>query len=437
MGIISDCRQGIIPKEVEIVATREGVSPESLMHSVVEGLAVVTSTKRGIDPVGIGEGLRAKFATIVGTSSFDDSIDSVIKKAKVAIECGASVIHNGSAAGNIERIHRLLLDNLEIPIAFCEPLRVATRASFENKDFMKVETEEFMDLLELDASSGVEILVVPMGVSIELVEKLKEMKRLMPSPNKTGSLMVSWIAHNKTENPYRVQFDRILKIAKEHDVILSFINGFRPGCIADCLDYFHLQEFESMKELVQHAKEAGVQVKVGSGGHIPLNKIKQLFRYQKELLNVPIISFGPQVTDTSIAYDHISAAIGQAQALMCGADIIFSITPAEHLALPNEDETREGCISAKIVCNSVDIARGKDMERENDMSIARESLDWDKQLSFAPYKIKAEKIRWRDSILQACSLCGDSCPHLLANHLNKSVSEILSSTVFPNELKGE
>lgn len=411
MSILSDCKKGLIPNEVTAVAAKEDMSPEFLVDSVAKGSVVITHSKRGIQPVGIGSGLRAKFATIVGTSSFDESIDPVIKKAKIAIECGASVIHNGSAAGDIESIHKQLLEDIEVPIAFCEPLRVATKASYENRDFMKVEEDEFIDLLEGDASSGAEIMVVPVGVSIELVEKLNEIKRLMPSPNKTGSLMVSWIAYNKRENPYRVHFDRILKAAKEHNVILSFINGFRPGCIVDCMDYFHIQEFVMMKEYVQRALEAGVQIKVGSGGHVPLDKIGQLFHFQKNLLQVPIISFGPQVTDTSVAYDHVSAAIGQAQALMSGADIIFSITPAEHLALPNEDETQEGCICANIVCHGVNVSRGKDVEQDYNLSISRKCLDWKAQLSYALNYRKSDYIYSRNTTTTHCSVCGELCPH--------------------------
>ena len=77
----------------------------------------------------------------------------------------------------------------------------------------------------------------------------------------------------------------------------------------------------------------------GSGGHLPADKIGPFIRYQKELLQVPITCFGPQVTDISLGYDHVSAAMGQIIALLAGADEIFAVTPAEHLGMPDEEQT--------------------------------------------------------------------------------------------------
>jgi hypothetical protein len=113
-----------------------------------------------------------------------------------------------------------------------------------------------------------------------------------------------------------------------------------------------------MREYVCRAREAGVQIMAGSGGHLPADKIGPFMRYQKELLQVPITCFGPQVTDISLGYDHVSAAMGQILALLAGADEIFSVTPAEHLGMPDEAD-QAGLHRRGAGLHSADLARGR------------------------------------------------------------------------------
>ncbi len=227
--------------------------------------------------------------------------------------------------------------------------------------------------------------------------------------------MAAWIAHNGRDNPYCANFDEILKIAKEHNTTLSIVASFRSGCIHDALDEIQYEELKIIKEYVDRAKEAGVQIKAGSGGHLPADKIRPFFRYQRRLLKVPIICFGPQVTDLSLGYDHISSAMGQIIALLAGADIIFSVTPSEHLSLPDEEQTKQGCITAKIVCHSADIARGKDTELDVLLSQARERMDWQAQIKFAPDEAGKEKLKLAGGNQKGCNVCGDFCAHGLIN----------------------
>jgi phosphomethylpyrimidine synthase len=160
-----------------------------------------------------------------------------------------------------------------------------------------------------------------------------------------------------------------------------------------------------------------VQIMAGSGGHLPADKIGPFIRHQKELLQVPITCFGPQVTDVSLGYDHVSAAMGQILALLAGADEIFAVTPAEHLGMPDEEQTRQGCIVAALACHSADLARGKDRELDHALSVAREAGSWKEQLPFA----RDEKVR---ATLQAaaekgsgCSVCGDVCAYRVVGRL--------------------
>ena len=94
---------------------------------------------------------------------------------------------------------------------------------------------------------------------------------------------------------------------------------------------------------------------------------------------------GPLVTDIAPGYDHITAAIGGAVAAASGAAFLCYVTPAEHLALPNVDDVKQGIVASKIAAHAADIAKGIPHARDIDdkMGDARRVLDWDAQFACA------------------------------------------------------
>ncbi len=103
---------------------------------------------------------------------------------------------------------------------------------------------------------------------------------------------------------------------------------------------------------------------------------------------------GPLVTDIAPGYDHITSAIGGAIAAQNGAAFLCYVTPAEHLALPNVEDVKQGIIASKIAAHAADIAKGVRGAREIDdkMADARRVLDWDAQWECAidPETAKAD-----------------------------------------------
>ena len=71
------------------------------------------------------------------------------------------------------------------------------------------------------------------------------------------------------------------------------------------------------------------------------------------------------------------------------------VTPAEHLALPNVEDVRQGIIASKIAAHAADIAKGVRGAREIDdkMADARRVLDWDAQWECAIDPETAKQIR--------------------------------------------
>ena len=59
------------------------------------------------------------------------------------------------------------------------------------------------------------------------------------------------------------------------------------------------------------------------------------------------------------------------------------VTPAEHLALPNLEDVKQGIMASKIAAHAADIAKGVRGARQADdrMAQARRNLDWEAQWS--------------------------------------------------------
>ena len=68
-------------------------------------------------------------------------------------------------------------------------------------------------------------------------------------------------------------------------------------------------------------------------------------------------------------------------AASAGAAFLCYVTPAEHLALPNVEDVKQGIIASRIAAHAADIAKKVPHARDMDdaMADARRTFDWDKQ----------------------------------------------------------
>ena len=97
---------------------------------------------------------------------------------------------------------------------------------------------------------------------------------------------------------------------------------------------------------------------------------------------------------------------------MCIRDSCY-VTPAEHLALPNVEDVKQGIIASKIAAHAADIAKGVRGAREMDdrMADARRELDWEAQWACAidPETAKAIRDDRKPEHEDTCSMCGKCC----------------------------
>jgi phosphomethylpyrimidine synthase len=239
---------------------------------------------------------------------------------------------------------------------------------------------------------------------------------------------MGWMLHNECENPLYEHFDRLLEIVRQFDVTLSLGDGMRPGSLADATDSPQIEELLTLGELVQRARDAGVQVMVEGPGHLPINQIKANVQLEKSICKgAPFYVLGPLVTDIAAGYDHITGAIGGAIAAAAGTDFLCYVTPAEHLSLPDLDDVREGVIASRIAAHAADIAKGVKgaAQRDRNMSLARKRLDWETQerLALDPQRFKRVHAK-HETAGKACSMCGGFCAMELAEkYLNTSIEK--------------
>ena len=271
-------------------------------------------------------------------------------------------------------------------------------------------------VLDLFTWMCVDFVTLHCGITRKTIEQIKKHKRKMNIVSRGGSLVFAWMSMTGEENPFYEHFDEILDICEEYDVTISLGDACRPGCLADATDVCQIEELVRLGELTKRAWDHNVQVMVEGPGHVPLDQVAANMKVQQSIcMGAPFYVLGPLVTDIAPGYDHITAAIGGAVAAMNGAAFLCYVTPAEHLALPNVDDVKQGIIASKIAAHAADIAKGIPGARDQDdrMADARQKLDWEKQYACAldPETAKAirDSRRPEDDHSDTCSMCGKFC----------------------------
>jgi phosphomethylpyrimidine synthase len=409
-------RKGIVTKEMEIIAREEGVFPEWLRDKVASGRVIIPANRKhkGVKPIGIGEGLRIKINTNLGTSSDHIDLEDELKKLEVSIQTGTDTVMDLSTGGDIGAIRKEIIRHSSIPVGTVPIYEAAVEAVRKRKALAKMRVNDLFEVIERQAEEGVDFMTVHCGVTRSSVERLRRDRRLVGVVSRGGSFLIEWMIYNNQENPLFSHYDRLLEIVKRFDVTLSLGDGLRPGCLADATDRPQVEETIILGELTERAWAEGVQVMIEGPGHVPLDQIEANVLLEKRLCKgAPFYVLGPLVTDISPGYDHITCAIGGAIAGKAGADFLCYVTPSEHLKLPSVEDVREGVIATRIAGHAADIARGdkKAIQRDIEMSKARMAFDWEKQieLSIDPEKARRYHEEGKSGEKDVCTMCGEFC----------------------------
>ncbi len=408
-------RKGIVTPELEIVAKKENRSPQWLLPYVASGQAVIPANRkhRCIDPNGVGSMLRTKINVNLGVSRDCRDYDVEMEKVMSAVKLGAEAIMDLSCHGDTQPFRRKL--TAQCP-AMIGTVPVYDAVIHYRRDLGTLTASDFIDVLRLHAEDGVDFATLHCGITRKTLDQIRRGARKMNIVSRGGSLLFAWMSMTGCENPFYEYFDDVLEICHQYDVTISLGDACRPGCIADATDGVQIEELLRLGELTQRAWDRDVQVMVEGPGHVPMDEIEANMKLEQKICKgAPFYVLGPLVTDVAPGYDHITAAIGGAIAAWKGAAFLCYVTPAEHLALPDLDDVRQGIMAAKIAAHAADIAKGlpEARDRDNRMAAARRKLDWEAQWKECLDPETAKAIRAsrapEDDHSDTCSMCGKFC----------------------------
>jgi phosphomethylpyrimidine synthase len=404
-------RKGEITPEMQRVAEKERLAPETVRDEVARGRMIILANVNHpeVDPVGVGIAATCKINANIGNSQIGSNIDEELKKLGICIHFGADTVMDLSTGGDIPAIREAILRASPLPVGTV-PIYEAIQMV---QDPMDLTVEGLLEVIERQAKQGVDYMTIHAGLLRAHVPLTKN--RITGIVSRGGSLMAQWMEAHDRENPLYTHFDEICEIFKKYDVAFSLGDGLRPGCLADASDAAQFAELKVLGELTRRAWKHDVQVMVEGPGHVPLDQIEMnVKRQMEECSEAPFYVLGPLVTDIAPGYDHITSAIGATVAASHGTAMLCYVTPKEHLGLPDCEDVREGIIAYKIAAHAADVARHRPGARDRDdaLSRARYRFDWNEQfrLSLDPERAKAmhDETLPHDAFKNAefCSMCG-------------------------------
>jgi phosphomethylpyrimidine synthase len=404
-------RRGQVTEEMMYVAEREKISAELVRSKVAAGTMIIPANinHSELEPMCIGVDSLCKINANIGNSAVTSNVQEELKKLHTSVHYGADTMMDLSTGGDIHGIRETLLRNCPVPMGTVPIYEAVARV----KRIEDLSAALMLEVIEEQAAQGVDYMTIHAGLLVQYLPLVAP--RITGIVSRGGAILAQWMAHHHKQNFLYDCFEDICKIMAKYDVSFSLGDGLRPGCIADASDDAQYAELKTLGELTRIAWKHDVQVMIEGPGHVPIDKIKEQVDKEVEWCDgAPFYTLGPLVTDIAPGYDHITSAIGAAMIGWYGAAMLCYVTPKEHLGLPNEKDVKDGIIAYKIAAHAADLARHRPgvQDRDNALSHARYTFDWEKQfeLSLDPETARSmhdetlpDKF-YKDASF--CSMCG-------------------------------
>ncbi len=396
------------------LAEEEKLEPAGVRSALENGTMVLLGnpSHTGGRPLLVGQPSRVKVNANIGTSPFQNHVPCEMRKLETALAAGADTVMDLSIAGDLTAIRTSMLAACPAPLGTVPMYAVAQTYIDRGDDPAAMAPEALFAEIERQAEQGVDFMTVHCGLTRRGAEWAAHGERTLGIVSRGGSILARWMLRNDKENPLLTGFDRLLGIARAHNVTLSLGDGLRPGAGGDAGDAAQWEEVITLGRLARQALEAGVQCMIEGPGHVNMAEVEaQIVGIKKLTHGAPLYVLGPLVTDTAPGWDHIAGAIGAALAVRAGADFLCYLTPAEHLTLPDEADVRAGVMASRVAARAAENALGRPTARaaEAAMGQARKSLDWDAMRGAALDPVEMDKRREPHRHEDACAMCGNFC----------------------------
>jgi phosphomethylpyrimidine synthase len=427
-------RQGRVTEEMEFVAVRERIDPDTVRREVAAGRAIIPANVNHpeSEPMAIGRRFLVKVNANIGNSAVTSSVAEEVEKLSWATAWGADTVMDLSTGPDIHTTREWILRNSPVPIGTVPIYQALEKVDGRPEDLT---WEVYRDTVVEQAEQGVDYFTVHAGVLLRYVPLTAS--RVTGIVSRGGSIMAAWCLAHHEENFLYSHFEELCRIMAAYDVAFSLGDGLRPGSVADANDEAQLSELRTLGQLTQVAWDHGVQVMIEGPGHVPLHKIADNVTLQQQLCHeAPFYTLGPLTTDVAPGYDHITSAIGAAVIAMHGTAMLCYVTPKEHLGLPDRHDVKAGMIAYKIAAHAADLSKGHPGAQawDNALSKARFEFRWEDQFDLAldPDTARA----YHDETLPAapaktahfCSMCGPKFCSMRISHDVRRLAETTGLT---------
>lgn len=405
-------RQGIVTREMQYVAIREGLAPEFVREEIACGRAILPANINHpeSEPMIIGRNFLVKVNSNIGNSAVRSSIDDEVEKLQWSTRWGADTVMDLSTGEDIHATREWIVRNAPVPIGTVPIYQALEKVGGKAEELT---FDIFLETLIEQAQQGVDYFTIHAGVLLRHIPLTAQ--RVTGIVSRGGSILAKWCLAHHRENFLYTHFRDICEVMKQYDVGFSLGDGLRPGSVADANDAAQFAELDTLGELTRVAWEHDVQVMIEGPGHVPMHQIRENVDRQLAVCHeAPFYTLGPIVTDVAPGYDHITSAIGAAMIGWYGTAMLCYVTPKEHLGLPDRQDVKDGLIAYKIAAHTADLAKGHPGARQRDdaLSRARFEFRWEDQFNLA---LDPERARaYHDQTLPApmaktahfCSMCG-------------------------------
>lgn len=395
------------------ISQYEKIRSEIIQELIEKGHMILLGNPnhKNLNPLLVGQPAKIKINANIGTSPLCNCLESEKSKINAAKKSHADTIMDLSIAGNLDSIRCEMLNLWQNPLGTVPIYAVGQRFIDAGIPIEEMKADDLFEEIKKQALQGVDFITVHCGLSKKGAE-LAIKNRSMGIVSRGGSMLARWMLENNLENPFLEHFDKLLDICLPYNVTLSLGDGLRPGAGADAGDAAQWEEVINLGILAQKSLKKGVQAMIEGPGHMPLNMVYAQIQTIKKLThNAPLYVLGPLCCDSAPGYDHIAGAVGAAIGVQAGVDFLCYLTPAEHLALPDENDVFQGVMASRVAAHIGEVALGNAnaLERERKMNHARKNLNWAEMEKAVLDPEILQKRREPHKNEEVCAMCGKFC----------------------------
>ena len=158
-------RKGVITGEMEYVAQREGLTPETIRGEVARGRMIIPANINhgSLEPMCIGVESKCKINANIGNSSTTSNIDEELAKLQYAVKYGADTVMDLSTGGDIPAIRKAIIAHSPVPIGTVPIYEALSRV----RRIEDLSARLMLEVIEEQAQQGVDYMTIHAGVLVQ------------------------------------------------------------------------------------------------------------------------------------------------------------------------------------------------------------------------------------------------------------------------------